>query len=57
MGGRRLVQIQKMGVKLQTLKSGGKTTIRFESGGMDAIVPVELGFVLVCILSYYKVAY
>ena len=28
-----------MGVKLQTLKSGGKTAIGFESGGTDAIAP------------------
>nr|CAE05686.2 OSJNBb0002J11.13 [Oryza sativa Japonica Group] len=32
--------IQKVGVKLQTLKSGGKTAIGFESGGMDAIAPL-----------------
>ncbi len=34
-----MIQIQKVRVKLQTLKSGGKIAIGFESGGMDAIAP------------------
>lgn len=38
--GNRLPHFQKVRVKLQTLKSEGKTTIGFESGGMDAIVPI-----------------
>jgi hypothetical protein len=31
-------------VKVQTLKSRGKTAIGFESGGIDAIVPFLLAF-------------
>ena len=38
-GGTQLIQIQKVGVKLQTLKSEGKTAIGFQSGGIDAIAP------------------
>ena len=38
-GGTRLIQIQKVGVKLQTLKSEGKTAIGFESGGTHTIAP------------------
>lgn len=41
-GGSRMVQIQKVGVKLQTLKSEDKTTIRFDSGGIDAIVSFKI---------------
>jgi hypothetical protein len=37
-GGTRLLQIQKVRVKMQTLKSEGKTAIDFESGGIDAII-------------------
>ena len=50
-GGTQLLQIQKVGVNLQTLKSGGKTTIGFESGGIDAIVPF-LYVVFLCLPFY-----
>ncbi len=37
-GGTWLLQIQKVGVKVQTLKSEGKTAIDFQSGGIDVII-------------------
>jgi len=46
-GGTWLLQIQKLGVKVQIVKSGGKTAIGFESGGTDAIAPNNNGITIV----------
>lgn len=42
--GNRLPHFQKVRVKLQTLKSEGKTTVEVKSGGMDTIVPLKFSF-------------
>ncbi len=41
---------KKVGANLQTLKSGGKTTVGIESGGMDAIAHYHISEIL-CVIK------